>query len=139
MWKGGKHWHVHCRWAQGRVSSYIRTLIVPAVQVASMASVHPPSGAVLEGTVAVIPVVVVVRGAELHASVRGVDLVTRILPEVKAIEGVSRSATKVVGIVETVLVLLCSNSEHGVVGMPGGGRLRVELNFCYLSPCIMLP
>ena len=83
-----------------------------------MASVHPPSGAILEGTVAVVLVVVVVGGAELHAVVNGVGLVTRV-PEVKAFEGVSCIAGKVVAVGQTVLILLWSNSENGVVGIPG--------------------
>lgn len=45
-----------------------------------MAAVHPPPRAVLEGTVAVVLVIVVVGGAELHAVVHGVGLVARIVP-----------------------------------------------------------
>ena len=100
------------------VSSHVLTRIVFAVEVAGMASVHPPSGAILEGTVAVVLVVVVVGGAELHAVVNGVGLVTHV-PEVKAIEGVSCIAGKVVAVGQTVLILLWSNSENGVVGIPG--------------------
>ena len=100
-------------------SSQFLTRVVFAVEVAGMASVHPPSGAILEGTVAVVHVVVVVGSAELHAVVNGVGLVTRVVPEVKAIEGVSCIAGKVVAVGQTVLILLWSNSEHGVVGIPG--------------------
>ena len=71
-----------------------------------MASVHPPSGRILEGTVAIVLVVVVVGGAELHAVVNGVGLVTRVVPKVKAIESVPCIATKVVGVGQTVLILL---------------------------------
>lgn len=105
----------------GKASPHVLTLIVSAVQVGSVASVHPPSRGVLEGTVAVVLVVVIVSRAELHAVVNGVGLVTRVIPEVKAIEGISCIAAKVVGVGQTVLVRLCSNTEHGIVGIPDGG------------------
>ena len=104
---------------RGGVSSHVLTWVIFAIEVASVASVHPPSRRILEGTVAVVLVVVAVGGAELHAIVNGVSLVTSVIPEVKAIEGVSCIAAEVVAICQTVLILLCSNSEHGVVGIPG--------------------
>lgn len=87
-----------------------------------MTPVHPPAGAVLLSTVAIILVIVLVEGTELHAIVRRVELVTGIITKVEAIESISSITAKVVAVCQTVIVSLCSNSEHGVVGIPGRRR-----------------
>lgn len=68
------------------------TSVVFAVQMGSVASVHPPAGAFLLRTVALIPVVVTVVGAELHAVVGRVEFVTGVGTEVKAVESISSVA-----------------------------------------------
>lgn len=83
-----------------------------------MASVHPPSRAVLEGTVAIKFVVVFVVSTKLHAVVRCEELVTRVISKVKAIKSVSCITTKVVAIGQTVHVNLGPHSEHGIVSIP---------------------
>lgn len=88
----------------------------------SVASVHPPAGAVLLSTVAVVLVVVLVVGAELHAVVRRVELVTGIVSKVEAIESISSIAAKVVAVCQAVVVDLWPNSEHGVISIPKGHR-----------------
>lgn len=69
-----------------------------------MTSVHPPAGAVLQSTVAIVLVVVLVDGTELHAVVGRVELVAGIIAEVEAIESISGIATKVVAVRQAVLV-----------------------------------
>lgn len=71
------------------------TLVVFAVQMRCMTSVHPPARAVLFSTVAIILVIVLVEGTELYAIVRRVELVTGIITKVKAIESISSITTKV--------------------------------------------
>lgn len=107
--EGFKQRHSRKRNINERVSApvcypCVPTLVVFAVQVCSMASVHPPAGAVLLGTVAVVLVVVLVEGAELHAVVGRVELVTGIVSEVKAGEGVSRVAAKVEAVGQAIHV-----------------------------------
>lgn len=98
----------------------VLTSVVFAIQMGSVASVHPPAGAFLLRTVAVVLVVVAVEGAELHAVVgRGV-FVTGVGAKVKAVEGVSGVAAKVKSVHQAVLVVLRSHSEHVVVGVPAG-------------------
>lgn len=87
-----------------------------------MTSVHPPAGAVLQSTVAIVLVIVLVVGAELDAVVRGEELVAGIIPEVKAIESISSVAAEVVAVCQAVHVGLRSNPEHGVVGIPEARR-----------------
>lgn len=100
-----------------------------------MTSVHPPAGAVLQSTVAIVLVVVLVDGAELHAVVRRVELVAGIVAKVEAVESIPGVATKVVAVRQTVLVGLRSNSEHVVVGIPGETKATegyYMLAFCNL-------
>lgn len=100
----------------------VLTSVVFAIQMGSVASVHPPAGALLLGAVAMVLVVVVVEGAELHAVVgRGV-FVAGVGAKVEAVEGVSSVAAKVKAVHQAVLVGLRSDSEHVVVGVPAGQR-----------------
>lgn len=103
-------------------SGGVLTSVVFAIQMGSVASVHPPAGALLLGAVAVVLVVVVVVGAELHAVVgRGV-FVAGVGAKVEAVEGVSSVAAKEKAVHQAVLVGLRSDSEHVVVGVPAGQR-----------------
>ena len=111
------------------------TLVVSAVQMCSMTSVHPPAGAVLQSTVAVVLVVVLVDGTELHAVVRRVELVAGVIAKVEAIESISGVATKVVAVRQAVFVGLWSNSEHVVVGIPGETRPQRELTLVVCNLC----
>lgn len=88
----------------------------------SVASVHPPAGALLQSAVAVKVVIVVVEGAELHAIVGCEVLVAWVTIKVKAAESVSGITTKVMSVRQTVLVDFWSNSDHVVIGVPGGHR-----------------
>lgn len=102
-----------------RKKLYSLTLVVFAIQMCSVAPVHPPAGAVLEGTVPVERVVIVVEGAKLPAVVGRVELVAGIVTEVKASKGIASVTAKVEAVHQAVLVGLRSNPEHGVVGIPG--------------------
>lgn len=94
----------------------------------SMTSVHPPARAVLLSAVAVVPVIVVVESAELHAVVGCVELVTGVVSKVKAIESIPCITAKVVTVGETVFVSRRANSEHVVVSIPGEKRPRQQRN-----------
>lgn len=71
-----------------------------------MTSVHPPSRAILQSTVAIISVIVLVKGTELHAIVRCEELVARVVAKVKAVESISSITAHVESISQTVLVSL---------------------------------
>lgn len=101
------------------------TLVVFAVQMGGMATVHPPARAVLQGTVPVEFVVIVVEGAELLAVVGRVELVAGIVTKVEAGKGVAGIAAKEEAVHQTVLVGFTSDPEHVVVGVPGG-RIHVR-------------
>jgi len=94
------------------------TLVVFAVQMCRVASVHPPAGAVLLSAAALVLVVVLVHGAELHAVVRRVELVAGIVAEIEAVESVSRVTAEEVAVRQAVHVALGAHAEHGVVGIP---------------------
>lgn len=98
------------------------TLVVSAIQMCSVASVHPPTGALLLSTVALIVVIVAVEGAELHAVVGCEVLVAWVTIKLKAAESISGITTKEMSIRQTVLVGFWSNSDHVVIGVPGGHR-----------------
>lgn len=100
------------------------TLIVFAVQMCGMAPVHPPAGAILQSAVVIEPVVIVVKGAELHAIVGRVELVAGVVAKVVAGESISGITAKVEPVHQTVLVGLGSDFEHVVVGIPGEGPQR---------------
>lgn len=98
------------------------TNVVFAIQMCRVTSVHPPSGALLQGTVVVEVVVVAVIGTEHHAIVRRVEFVTGVIAEVVAAESISSIAAEVISVCEAVLVGFRSNFEHVVVSIPGERR-----------------
>lgn len=103
-----------------RVFVYVRvlTLVVFPVEVGGVASVHPPTGAVLLSTVTLELVVVLVAGTKLHAVVRRVELVAGVISKVKAVKRVTRVTAVVESVGQTVHVDFRTHFEHGVVGMP---------------------
>lgn len=104
------------RWCSG-LSALRRhlTYIIFAIEVASMASVHPPPRAVLLGTVAIIVIIVIIVGTEPHAVVVGVGFITWVISKVISIKGIPSITPNEVGISQSILVFLTSHSEHSVV------------------------
>lgn len=107
--------------------------------------VHPPAGALLQGTVPMEVVIVAVEGTEHHAIVRRVEFVTGVIAELMAGKSISSITTEVVSVCEAVLVGFRSNFEHVVVSIPGERRAQRGLklvlwsfsaNVCSVSPLI---
>lgn len=94
-----------------------------------MTFVHPPTGPILLGTVAVKLVVVVVPGAELHAVVGREELIAGVVTEIVAVKGVSSVSPDEVGVGQAVFVRFRTHPEHGVVC----SAVRMEWRMAYLQ------
>lgn len=91
------------------------TYIIFAIEVTSMASIHPPPRSVLLSTVAFVVVIVVIMGTEPHAIVVGVGFITWVIPKIVSIKGIPSVTPDEVGISQSILVLFTSHSEYSVV------------------------
>lgn len=103
------------------------TLVVNSIEVACMTLVHPPTRSILLGTVAVILVIVIVPGTELHAIVGCEKLVTRIITKIKTFKGISSISANEVGICQAVFVSFRCHLERGIVGSTI--KTRIETSY----------